>query len=119
MRPASSSSSSWTESRTSPSAREMYALPESSTLTLISAMAPGYLHPPLQREQRDEQDGEPADEDVRERVGGIDVLPGARGAEQDQREPDQLALERDPDRAPAAVEAHHQRGHPGQRKPAA
>src|SRR3954453_10915965 len=117
MRPASSSSSSWTVSRTSPLASEMYAPPESSTRTLISAIPPGYLHPPPQHEQRSEEHGEAADEEIGECIGAVDVIPGARRAEQDQREADELALQRDPDRAPTPVEAHHQRGHARQREP--
>ena len=76
-------------------------------------------HDALEREQRDEQRRDADEEHEGQGVRGVDVLPGARRAEQDQREPDQLALERDPDRAPAAVEPHHQRGHARQREPPA
>ena len=72
-----------------------------------------------QPEQRAEQPGEAGHEHGRERVGGVDVLPRAGRAEQDQREPDQLALERDADGTRAAVQPHRERGHAGQREPAA
>src|SRR4051812_40150687 len=96
MRPASSSSSSGTESRTSPSPSEMYAPPESSTLTLISAMPVrlAACSRAARAGRRTARQG--GDEHVRERLERVDVLPCACRAEQDQREPDQPALERDP-----------------------